>query len=140
MGDTPLTTLHIAVLRATLDGPMPDRDPDALAKAMRDLIAHDLVAGTQTPTDAGIAALDMVDATNAQWRERLEGKWIAPAPEWTGPDYLIGRHWIGGIRKRPAGGWLGIIRGTDLIFPTDAKARAWVEVEVIKALGAEVVG
>jgi Asp-tRNA(Asn)/Glu-tRNA(Gln) amidotransferase A subunit family amidase len=75
MGDTPLTTLHIAVLRATLDGPMPDGDPDALAKAMRDLIARDLVAAeTGIPTDAGIAALELVDATNRNWDAR-----IAPA-------------------------------------------------------------
>ena len=68
----PITLMHIAVLRATLDGQMPEGDPDALAKAMSDLVKHGLVAAvTRVPTDAGIAALEMVDALDAQWRERL---------------------------------------------------------------------
>ena len=67
-----LTTLHIAVLRATLDGLMPEGDPDALAKAMRDLVEAELISAKDgVITDAGLAALDMVDAINAKWRERL---------------------------------------------------------------------
>ena len=59
MGDTPLTTLLIAVLRASLDAPMPEGDPDALAKAMRDLVEAGLISAKDgVITDAGLAAFN----------------------------------------------------------------------------------
>ena len=74
-------------------------------------------------------------------------KWIIPAPTWSGiafyssNDYLLG--WIQhhqGEEKPWYGFWKFEGIETRKRFFTEAEARAWVESEAMKAMGAEVVG
>lgn len=73
-----------------------------------------------------------------------DAKWIIPAPVWEGTgnySYRVNGQLVGSIEPQMRGGWYGCAGSEPYkskYYTSQAEARAWVEAEVMKQLGAEV--